>query len=384
LRRTLAASLALVALAGCSGGSQSSSPTSTEPTVSTAPEPTTTTPAEPATLRLEELASGFDQPLYATFAPGDGDRIFVVEQPGRIRVFEHGAIRARPFLDLRDRVSCCGEQGLLSVAFHPDYATNGRVFIDYTNLDGDTRVVELRADPDTAVADPASARELLAVDQPFSNHNGGQLAFAPDGRLYVGMGDGGGAGDPNGNGQNLDAQLGKLLSRDVDASDGGWRVEAYGLRNPWRFSFDPLSGDLYVGDVGQGDREEIDALAWPQQELPNFGWNVYEGDRQYSTAALNPAGQLVAPVAVYGHDQGCSVTGGYVYRGEAIEGLDGRYFYGDYCSGLVWSFRLRDGRATTKRQEPFEVQGLTSFGLDPAGEILLVSGSGTIYRLAAG
>jgi glucose/arabinose dehydrogenase len=380
--RPLALGAAFLVLAGCSGGSGTPSTTAPAPATTTSAS-TTTDASEPATLDLEEFATGFDQPVDAVSAPGDPDRVYVVEQPGRIMVAEDGQVRDRPFLDIRDRVSCCGERGLLSVAFHPDYAENGRFYVDYTNLDGDTRVVEFRANPGDAVPHAGSPKELLAVEQPFSNHNGGQLVFGPDGLLYVGMGDGGGAGDPEENGQDLDSRLGKLLTLDVDERGADWQVAAYGLRNPWRFTFDAANGDLYIGDVGQGSIEEIDALAWPSAELPNFGWNLFEGSQRYATGEPNPEGRLVAPVAEYTHADGCSVTGGYVYRGTAIAGLAGRYFYGDYCSGIVWSFRLRGGKATGERREPFTVDQLTSFGLDPDGELLLVSGAGTVYRLVA-
>ncbi len=347
-----------------------------------APPDSTSTVSEPTKIGIEEVAGGFDNPVQATAAPGDAARIYVVEQTGRIKVVEDGRTREQPFVDLSDRIVAGGEQGLLSVAFHPDYATNGRVFVDYTNTDGDTRVVELTADPAAAVADPSTAKELLAVEQPASNHNGGQLAFGPDGLLYVGMGDGGGSGDPNGNGQDTTVQLGKLLSLDVDASGATWQMRAYGLRNPWRFSFDRETGALFVGDVGQGSWEEIDAVAWPADKVLNFGWNVYEGTHEFSGGEVNPEGRLVKPVAEYNHDTGaCSVTGGFVYRGAAMPGLGGRYFYGDYCSGEIWTFRLRKGRAVEPWQAPFTVASLTSFGEDPAGELLLVSGGGTISRL---
>jgi glucose/arabinose dehydrogenase len=377
--RVLAAVLASLALLpACNRETEATTETAT-PTTTISTE---AAPAPDPEVRLERVADGFEDPVQATSAPDD-DRLYVVEQTGRIRVVEDGGVRDEPLLDLSDEVSCCGEQGLLSVAFHPEYASNGRLFVDYTNTDGDTRVVEFHADPTDAVADPDSAKDLLAVDQPFSNHNGGQLVFGPDGLLYVGMGDGGGAGDPDGNGQNLESQLGKLLTRDIDAEDTDWQVVAYGLRNPWRFSFDRDDDTLYVGDVGQGQWEEIDAIAWPADGLVNFGWNVLEGSHEFSGGEPNPEGTLVDPVAEYDHGNGaCSVTGGFVYRGEEIDGLQGRYFYGDYCSGEVWSFRLRDGRAVAQRKEPFTVAGLTSFGEDQTGELYLVSGGGTVSRLA--
>ena len=383
MRVLAAASASLVLLAGCSGGTATTEDTPEAPTTAGS---TTAAPApEPEKVRLQEVAKGLDRPVHLTSAPGETDRLYVVEQTGRIRVVEDGKVRGEPLLDLRDAVSCCGEQGLLSVAFHPDYASNGRLFVDYTNTDGDTRVVEFHANAAEAVADPDSARELLAVDQPFSNHNGGQLAFGPDGLLYVGMGDGGGAGDPDGNGQDLASRLGKLLTLDVDESGADWQVAAYGLRNPWRFSFDRADGTLYVGDVGQGSWEEIDAIAWPAGEVVNFGWNVFEGSHPFGGGSPNPEGTLVDPVAEYNHDAGaCSVTGGFVYRGQAMPGLQGRYFYGDYCSGDVFTFRLRNGRAAEAWQAPFTIAGLTSFGEDAAGELYLVSGDGVVYRLVEG
>ncbi|MBD0318216.1 MAG: PQQ-dependent sugar dehydrogenase [Thermoleophilia bacterium] len=382
------AALALVPLA-CGGGEREGDrpatsgggPTTTE-TEPVETESAAPPPSEPRRLRLQEVASGLESPTHATSAPGDRARIYVVEQAGRIRVVEAGRVATRPFLDIVDQVASGGEQGLFSVAFHPEYEENGRLYVDYTNLEGDTRVVEYRANRDRTAVDERSARELLAVDQPFANHNGGQLAFGPDGLLYVGMGDGGGAGDPDNRGQNLGDRLGKLLRIDVDDPDADWETVAYGLRNPWRFSFDRANGDLYLADVGQGAREEVDYVRWPLAGLLNFGWDVFEGDLPYEEKELNPEGRLVDPVAVYGRDGGCSVTGGFVYRGEGIPGLAGRYFYGDYCTGNVWSFRVRGGRARAERRERFRIPFISSFGEDGDGELLLVSLTGTVYRLA--
>jgi glucose/arabinose dehydrogenase len=225
-------------------------------------------------------------------------------------------------------------------------------------------------------------RELLFIEQPYSNHNGGQLVFGPDGRLYVGMGDGGGGGDPEDRAQNLNDRLGKLLSADVAQDDPDWRVEAYGLRNPWRFSFDRLTGDLYIADVGQTDWEEINFLPPDSPGLENYGWDIFEGRARYEDQEPNPRGRLVEPILQYSHDEGCSVTGGFVYRGEAVPAAQGHYFYGDYCSGYVWSFAVRDGKATNEKRHPFEVDGLSSFGEDLAGELYLVSLGGEIFRLA--
>ncbi len=381
MRRAAAGLAALVALAGCSGGGSGTTTAATPPTTTAAQQTTagTTTPAEPARLALETVVTGLDQPLYVTAAPGEPNRLYVVEQTGRVRVIEDGKVRAEPFLDLHDRISCCGERGLLSLAFAPDYETSGKLYVNYTNTDGDTRVVEYTATGDRRTIDPDGGREILAVEQPYANHNGGLVLFGPDGRLYVGMGDGGSGGDPENRAQDLSDRLGKLLALDVGAPGADWEIVAYGLRNPWRFTFD--EGELYIGDVGQSEFEEIDAVRWPAGGLLNFGWPIFEGRSRYEDKAPNPAGTLVAPVAVYSHAEGCSVTGGLVYRGEAIPGLAGRYFYGDYCSGTIWSFRLEDGKAREARREPFTVESLTSFGTDAAGELYLLSQDGTIYRL---
>jgi glucose/arabinose dehydrogenase len=381
VRRAAAGLAALLALAGCSGGG-SGATTAAKPPTTTAAQPTTaetTTIAEPARRALETVVTGLDKPLYVTSAPGEPNRLYVVEQTGRVRVVEGDRVRVTPFLDLRDRISCCGERGLLSLAFAPDYEESGKLYVNYTNTDGDTRVVEYTATGDRVTVDAGGGSEILAVEQPYSNHNGGLVLFGPDGRLYVGMGDGGSGGDPENRAQDLSDRLGKLLALDVGAQVADWEIVAYGLRNPWRFTFD--EGELYLGDVGQSAFEEIDAVPWPPRDLPNFGWDVFEGRSRYEDKAPNPTGTLVAPVAVYSHAEGCSVTGGLVYRGEAIPGLAGRYFYGDYCSGTVWSFRLENGKAREARREPFTVESLTSFGTDAAGELYLVSQGGTIYRL---
>jgi glucose/arabinose dehydrogenase len=297
-------------------------------------------------------------------------------------VLVHGKLRAQPLLDIRSLVKSGGEQGLLSVAFHPRYARNHRFYVDYTDRNGDTHVVEYRSNGRAAL--PKTARRLLFVDQPFDNHNGGQLQFGPDGRLYVGMGDGGSGGDPGNRAQNLNIRLGKLLRLNVDKRGARWQVAGYGLRNPWRFSFDRLTRDLYIGDVGQDHWEEVDVRT-PRQwrGLNNYGWRVWEGRSRYTSGQqVNPHGTLVFPVVVYSHSQGCSVTGGYVYRGRAVAAAKGRYFYGDYCSGTIWSLRASGGKLTSgPRREPFKVSGLSSFGQDAAGELYATSLDGTIYKL---
>jgi glucose/arabinose dehydrogenase len=271
-----------------------------------------------------------------------------------------------------------GEQGLLSLAFDPDYESTGLFYVDYTDTNGDTRVVEYHAD-DTGA--PTKTRDLLFVDQPYANHNGGQLAFGPDGRLYVGMGDGGSGGDPENRAQNLDEQLGKLLSTDPVGA-GSWRTEGYGLRNPWRFSFDRETGDLWIGDVGQGEWEEIDHTPADSPGLENYGWDAYEGTHVYEDKDPNPAGSLVMPVYEYSHDEGCSVTGGYVYRGEAVPAAQGRYFFGDYCSGTVWSLVLEGGKARDV-EKVGKIDQLSAFGLDAAGELYAVSLDGKLYELVS-
>ena len=306
----------------------------------------------------------------------------VVEKRGLIRVLVNGRLRPQPFLDIRDRVGSGGcEQGLLSVAFHPRYARNHRFYVDYTDRRGDTRVVEFRSDGTTA--QPGTARQLLFVDQPYANHNGGQLQFGPDGVLYVGMGDGGSGGDPGNRAQNLGVRLGKLLRLNVDPAGASWQIAGYGLRNPWRFSWDRRTRDLYIADVGQSAWEEVD-LRTPRRQrgLNNYGWRVWEGRTRYTRGQrVNPRGRLVFPIVAYSHDHGCSITGGYVYRGKAVPAARGRYFYGNYCAGTVWSLRAVAGKARGVLREPFRVPSLSSFAEDAAGELYAVSLEGRIYRL---
>ena len=337
--------------------------------------------ARPAALHLVRVAH-FEAPVYATSAPGEPGNLYVVEQAGRIRVLAGGHIRATPFLDIRRQVVSGGEQGLLSVAFDPDYATNRRFYVDYTDANGDTRVVQYRSDGTRAL--PGSARQLVFVRDFAPNHNGGQLQFGPDRRLYWGNGDGGGGGDPHRNGQNLGRPFAKIMRLNVNAPKPRWTLVAYGLRNPWRFSFDRATGDLYIGDVGQGDWEEVDVIRRGATAVSNFGWNRYEGTHVYDASTrLLTRGVYRRPVAEYSHALGCSVTGGYVYRGTRVPAAAGRYFYGDYCSGTVWSFRLDGGKAAALRREPFRVAGLSSFGEDAAGELYLMSvTSGSLFRLA--
>ncbi|MFL5949751.1 MAG: PQQ-dependent sugar dehydrogenase [Gaiellaceae bacterium] len=340
-------------------------------------------PAAQARLTLKPFAGGFDSPVYAGAPRSERRKLYVVEQPGVIRVLVNGKLRPHPFLDIRSLVRSGGEQGLLSVAFHPRYARNHRFFVDYTDRKGDTRVVEYRSNGTVAL--PKTARRLLFVDQPYDNHNGGQLQFAPDGRLYVGMGDGGAGGDPGNRAQNLRIRLGKLLRLNVDRHGARWQVAGYGLRNPWRFTYDRVTRDLYIGDVGQNEFEEIDVRTPRQQRsLNNYGWRVWEGRSRYTAGQqVNPRGVLVFPIVAYSHSRGCSVTGGYVYRGKAVPAAKGRYFYGDFCSGTIWSLRASKGKLTSRpRREPFRVSNLSSFGEDAAGELYATSLDGTVYKLS--
>ncbi len=294
-----------------------------------------------------------------------------------IRVLEAGVLRDTAFLDIHDLITTADdEQGLLSMAFSPAYATNHLFYVDYTDVNGDTRVVEYQSDGTSAL--PDTARELLFVDQPYENHNGGQLQFGPDGKLYVGMGDGGSGGDPDNNGQNLSTDLAKLLSTDPATPD--WQIAGYGLRNPWRFSFDRGTGDLYIGDVGQDKYEEVDYR--PAGAPPaNYGWSRFEGNHTYKKTPLDPTDPLVKSIVEYSHKKGCAVIGGYVYRGPSIPAALGRYFYGDLCSGTIWSFKLSKGKANNSRTEKFTVSELDSFGEDAAGNLYLVSLGGAIYKL---
>ncbi len=346
-------------------------------------------------MAFTEVASGLSAPLFVAAPPGD-DRLFVVEQDGRIRLLRGGEVTGT-FLDLSDSIAYGGEQGLLGLAFHPDYPGDGRFYVDYTNRDGNTVVAELRVSADPDAADPESHRVLLTVDQPAANHNGGMIAFGPDGYLYIGLGDGGGAGDPHANGQDPEALLGSILRIDVEgdpysippdnpyaAGGGAPEVWAKGLRNPWRFSFD---GELiYIGDVGQGEWEEIDVAPVASRSL-NFGWSITEGSHCYRADGCD-TGVFHLPELEYGHTGGnCSVTGGYVYRGRAIPELAGAYFYGDYCSGMIASFRrgpegVQETRVWSDTLGP--VPGLTSFGLDGAGELYFTTAGGSLYRIDRG
>jgi glucose/arabinose dehydrogenase len=336
--------------------------------------------------RMRTFVSGLDSPVYVTAPRSEPNKLYVVEQPGVIRVVVDGKLQAKPFLDIRSRVRSGGEQGLLSVAFHPRYAKNHRFFVYFNDRSsGDVRVYEFRSNGSVGL--PSTGKSLLRVNhREFSNHNGGQLQFGPDGRLYTGTGDGGSGGDPHNHSQNLGSRLGKLMRLNVDKRGARWQIVGYGLRNPWRFSWDRATRNLYIGDVGQDEWEEVDVRTPRQQRaLNNYGWRVWEGRSRYTSGQrVNPRGTLVFPIAVYSHSQGCSITGGYVYRGKAVPSMRGRYLYGDYCNGTIWSLRSSGGKLRSgPRREPFTVAGLSSFGEDPAGELYATSlDNGIVYKLS--
>ncbi|MCS6897857.1 MAG: PQQ-dependent sugar dehydrogenase, partial [Nitrospira sp.] len=339
-------------------------------------------------------------PVFMTTPPGDTTRLFVVEKEGLIRIVtaETGAILPTPFLDLRGQIATSGEQGLLGLAFDPDYAVNGNVFIFYTNPSGNLVVARLQrsaADPDRA--NQASLTVLQTINHStHTNHNGGMLAFGPDRCLYAGTGDGGGSGDPDNNGQRLTTKLGKLLR--LNPQTGGACSEgtinpfvlgvpeiwSFGLRNPWRFSFDRATGDLYIADVGQNSREEINVSPAPfAGRQANYGWRLMEGLLCFNPVTdCNPGG-LTLPVVDYPHTDGaCSVIGGYVYRGVTMPQLRGTYFYADYCAGFVRSFRFVNGQATNQTEWPsLKRSGITSFGEDAQGELYLMTQGGSLYKL---
>ncbi len=344
----------------------------------------------------QEVSTGLARPLLLTNANDGSNRMFIVEQAGYIWVMENGQILTQPFLDISGIVnSTSNERGLLGLAFHPQYAENGQFYVNYSNVDGDTVVARYKVlEANANVADPSSASFVIQIDQPYSNHNGGDLAFGPDGYLYIGMGDGGSQGDPQGNGQNPQALLGKMLRLDVDSAepyaappDNPYATDptiapeiwALGLRNPWRFSFDRLTGDLYIADVGQNLWEEINFQPAGQGGV-NYGWNIMEASVRYSGEPVKEG--LTPPFAEYSHAQGgCSVTGGYVYRGAEIPALNGVYFYGDYCSGIIWSsFRNAEGAWQTNIFMDTNYS-ISSFGEDEMGELYLVNQGGSILKL---
>jgi glucose/arabinose dehydrogenase len=354
-------------------------------------------PALAQDLRIAALpvVDGLELPVFAT-APASDPRLFIVEQTGRIRILADGALSPEPFLDISDRVSAGGEQGLLGLAFHPKFAENGRFFVNYTDTAGDTRVVAYTVTDNPTRVDPDSGTVLLAVDQPFANHNGGWIGFGPEGLLHIGLGDGGAGGDPGNRAQNPESLLGKLLRIDVDSAqpysipadnpfaDGGGAPEVYmlGLRNPWRIAFD---GDqLYIADVGQNAYEEITVL--PRTAAgANLGWRIVEGPACFSPESGCDMTGLVAPAHSYSHaDGGCSITGGYVYRGRALPELDGQYFFADYCAGFVRSMTWPSGEVVDWTGQLGNLGNISSFGTDSAGELYIMTLEGSLDRLGRG
>lgn len=345
---------------------------------------------------LEVVVSGLTSPVLLTAPDGD-TRLFIVEKPGRIRIVRDGDLLPTPFLDIAGQTSDGGERGLLGLAFDPSYSSNGTFYVNHTDNGGDTRILRFTTSADPDVADATSLEVVLEVPQPFDNHNGGHITFGPDGMLYVGMGDGGSGGDPQGNGQNPVSLLGSMLRIDVSASatytvpadnpfvgHATWAPEtwAYGLRNPWRFSFDRETGDLWIGDVGQNQIEEISFRDGSSDGGENYGWNVLEGTRCYASDPCDATG-TVLPIHEYDHDEGCSVTGGVVYRG-SVTSLRGRYFYADYCESWIRSFREDGGVASDHydhRDDFGPVSNITAFGEDGAGELYVVSINGSVYRV---
>jgi glucose/arabinose dehydrogenase len=357
-----------------------------------------------AGVTLQPVLRGLNSPLFLTHTgDGSGD-LYILEKPGRIRVAHEGVVRPEPFVDLTDRVGSGGsEQGLLGLAFHPDYVSNGYFYVNYTDRNGDTVIDRYTANEDRTRADPATQKTIFGFAQPYPNHNGGMLSFGPDRMLWIGAGDGGSGGDPQRNGQNVNAVLGKLLRLDVDGGDpygipsdnpfvgtgnGLPELWAYGLRNPWRFSFDRATGDLYIGDVGQNAYEEINFTAAGEPGGQNYGWNRMEASHCFPIGSQCDSAGLVLPIAEYPTGgEGCSVTGGYVYRGSAFPAWNGTYFFTDYCSGTVWTL-TRDGNGDWTRTAvvpaPGGLAGYSSFGEDEAGELYITDlDSGVIYHLVA-
>ena len=372
--------LAVLALLGCNNAP------------GTAPPPTTDS------LRLVPVVtSGVASPVYLTAPTGDTARLFVVEQSGQIRVVQHGQLLPAAFLDIHTRLVSGGEQGLLSVAFHPNYATNGYFYVNYTDLNGDTRVERYTVSAaDSNLADTATHKLIIFIPQPYTNHNGGLVMFGPDGMFYIGMGDGGSGGDPQNRAQSPDSLLGKLLRIDVDGGDpyaipagnpfatsgGAKEIWALGLRNPWRFAFDRSAGLLYIGDVGQGAWEEVDVQPASQGGL-NYGWRIMEGAHCYNPANCSSAG-LVLPAVEYDHSNGqCAIIGGFVYRGTRFPALAGQYFYADLCAGWVRSLTYAGGAVTGQTSWNLDVSpgSPLSFGEDARGELYLLTGGG-VYRVA--
>lgn len=375
-------------------------------------------------ISFEAVATPLNRPVAITHAADGSGRLFVLEQAGRIRVLQEGQLQPVLFLDIQEQVKCCGEEGLLGLAFPPNYADKGYFYVYYTRLDGNNQVSRFHLGPNPDIADPNSEEELLFLHHPtYRNHNGGQLVFGPDGYLYIGTGDGGGAGDPGDNAQDLESLLGKILRIDVESAyqptlqlenslylpllsggtgatteaysippDNPFRddpqalpeIWAYGLRNPWRFSFDTATGDLYIADVGQNAVEEVNFQPASSTGGENYGWDILEGDRCFNpSSGCIPPPDYQPPVAIYTHTFGCSVTGGKVYRGTDYPSLQGIYLYGDYCSGRIWGLVQQDDN-WQDQELAITDYNISTFGSDENGELYLADlSSGQIYRIIA-
>lgn len=362
--------------------------------------------AQSSDIALQQIVDGLSSPVGVATARDGTGRLFVIEQGGRIRIVKGGRVRERAYLDISSKVSKGTEQGLLGLAFHPRFKDNRRFYINYTDTDGNTVIAEYRQSRRSPNrASTGSARVVLTFPQPFANHNGGHLAFGPDGYLYIASGDGGGAGDPQGNGQRLDTLLGKILRIDVDEDRAGrgygippdnpfrdtpgarGEIWSYGLRNPWRFSFDRQTDAMWIGDVGQSNLEEIDYEPADSDGGTNWGWNIKEGTDCYvgetECAAASAAGELADPIAEYGHELGCAVVGGHVYRGNASPQLKGTYFFSDNCSGTIWSL---DVSGPSSQEEVVRLETgrpIASFGETGSGEMLVVDRAGALLKLVA-
>jgi glucose/arabinose dehydrogenase len=383
LKAIAAAGLALTApavIAGCGDGPSS--------------------PLNVPDLALDTLLTGMSHPLFVSAPPGDRSRLFIVERTGTIRIFRSGALLATPFLDITPEVNTGSEQGLLGLAFPPDYASSRYFVVYYVDPALNTVLSRFHVPSGTPdVADAASEDTLLTIAQPVGDHNGGMLAYGRDGYLYLSTGDGGCCGDPDGHGQDRTELLGSLLRLNVPAS-GGYTIPAtnpwathptfrhelwnYGLRNPWRFSFDRATGDLYIADVGDNTREEVDVVGPASTGGENYGWRIMEGNQCYGGGSCDRTG-LTLPVLDYGHNQGCSIIGGYVYRGSAMPGLRGRYFYTDFCAAWIRSFRRSGGVVLDQREYDFldSSEFPTSFGEDGDGELYVTTDAGNVYKIVA-
>lgn len=357
-------------------------------------------PLNQVQLNFDPVVTGLNNPVHITNA-GD-NRLFVVEQPGRIRIVENGQVLSTPFLDISSRISSGGERGLLSVAFPPGYASKGQFYVNYTDTNGDTVIARYRVSGNANQADPGSEEIVLKIPQPFANHNGGQIAFGPDGYLYIGMGDGGSSGDPQNNAQNPASLLGKVLRIDVESGSRTYTIPStnpfltandprdqyrdeiwsLGWRNPWRFSFDRQTGDLFIADVGQNAVEEVNFQRAGSSGGENYGWRLFEGNQSFNNPGGGSAG-LTFPVATYNHDQGKSVTGGFMFRGNPSSTLQGIYLYGDFINGRIWGLR-RTGNTWENSLLTDTAYGISTFGEDRAGNLYVADYfTGAIYRISA-